>query len=208
MTTEGSSFTINLPNTKETTAAKSDNVFEHTTVDYIINRNTQLDNENKQLRQEINELTKKLEEEENYNDSNEKKNSNMRLILKNMVESNKLQTGIIELNVSIIDIQSKTFKKLKILNNYETVLYLSFIFIHFLQYILTISPSWTYSLFTLTYYVIFSYILYYLEQNKAQFIDMNKKHIKTLQSDIKKKSEELKQISSTTDYLGDYIDAI
>lgn len=206
--TEGSSFTINLPNTKQSTADKSDSALEHTTVDYIINRNTQLDNENKELREAINDLNKKLEEEENYNDSNEKKNTNMRLMLKNMVEVNKLQTNVIELNVNVIEIQSKTFKKIQLFNTYETFAYISFMFIHFLQYFMTSPTSWTYTLFIMTYYIALGYGLYYLEQNKFQVIDANKKHIKTLQTKIKNKNEEIKKISSTTDYLGDYIDAI
>lgn len=212
MTNESNTFTINLPNPKipnKTVNESSDSP----TVTYIIERNQVLDEENKELRQEVQVLSSKLEEEEEYNDVNQKKNNNLKMVLKNLLETQKEQDIIVELNKKINKLRDENVS-----NNYKnhTKIY-NIMMISIVCSMMGFIMSCMYPY----YMVIVALTLMSFSVNYYMFIEIKKynndiitlkqelsKNIKDTNITIQLHQDIINKMKTTTDYMNEYIDII
>jgi vacuolar-type H+-ATPase subunit I/STV1 len=212
MTTESNSFTINLPNPKNNTGSpESSN--DTRSIDYIIERNRLLDEENKELRQENQELAHKIEEEEEYNDSNQKKNNNLKMVLKNLLETKNLQGQVLELNNEINtlerDIHDRVYKThvedyqlvclTTLCNVFASLMYFTYSNIVFNIIVFVLSCFINYSIFIK------------IRKNQAYVVSeetTTSTKIKKIKATIKTHQESIKKMDETSDYLNEYIDII
>lgn len=80
---------------------------------YIIQQNSQLHGENKELHARINELEKELADSEGDSDRQEKSLTYMRGLLHNLVEKDKLEKGLVEYVISESEYREKRVKLLE-----------------------------------------------------------------------------------------------
>lgn len=210
MTTESNSFTINLP--------KSDPKLSNTSndarsIDYIIERNQNLDEENKELRRENTELAHKLEEEEEYNDSNQKKNNNLKMVLKNFVETKKVQTQISISQIEMYKLAHENTRQLTAVqteNYYLMCTIMSYNSGAFVLFSLFSSFVFLTLLLALTCFVNFG-MFQKIYQNQEFLISQESimiNKIKQIKNTIKMHKESIKKMEETSDYLNEYIDLI
>lgn len=200
---ETSSFTFNLPINK---SGKSTDNDANMTVAYIIQRNQALDDENKQLRQEIAEVNQKLEEEEDYNDSNQKKNNNLKMMLKNFVETKKLQEKILTLKDDIVKTEHDKSQHLLATGNYKSGIILAILLVSLFQYMFTMSTLGF--MFSMLIHVASGGYCYHIYQYEGHLLISARKKITNLKNEIKECEKQMKDINLTNDYLDDFIDII
>lgn len=204
-----SSFTINLP---DTTTTNNDKVETKTdkSLEYIIQKNEKLDDQNKELTIEIQVLKAKLEEEEGINDNNDLKLNNMRSVTKNVVEA-KIIAENIKNEYTLINYNHEELIKLSNKNYTEFITMLNnYLLMHIILFIIYTLYYSTYCMLLLSIFI-YMYVYNEISNKKKEYTIIEKStnnEINIIKAKIAKLNLELTKLKNATDYLHDYIDSI
>lgn len=207
MPTKSSNFTINIPNT---TSVIDNDLNTDSTLNYILENNKSLDKENKQLRQEISTIVKKMEEEEEYNDSNQTKNNNLKMVLKNLIETKNIQNEVTKLHTEINTHKTENIKEYNMIYKMNNYIIYFLIFYNIIIHCVNITSNMNIIMLGVTCFI--DYYLYNTTVKNHKQIKLNETNLTKVVAKINLKISEhkinIKKMSVTSDYLNDYIDMI
>jgi hypothetical protein len=180
---------------------------------YIILMNEELNNKNRELIQQLADLTYEKEQLEEDNEKMEKSTTYQRGLLHNLSELNKLEVEVSknekELNKNLIEENKYLKQKIKD-KEYNAKLFVGLVFI-----VLLIQSSIQLISFVSLIYIILSSIGVFIlgKFNNSLIFSFNslekfEKKRDVITDYIKAKSGEIKKITSSSDFLGDFIDSM
>ena len=180
---------------------------------YIILMNEELNNKNRELIQQLSDLTYEKEQLEEDNEKMEKSTTYQRGLLHNLSELNKLEVEVSknekELNKNLIEENKYLKQKIKD-KEYNAKLFVGLVFI-----VLLIQSSIQLISFVSLIYIILSSIGVFIvgKFNNSLIFSVNslekfEKKRDVITDYIKAKSGEIKKITSSSDFLGDFIDSM
>lgn len=180
---------------------------------YIILANEELNNKNRELIQQLADLTSEKENLEEDNEKMEKSTTYQRGLLHNLSELNKLEVEVSknekELNKNLME-ENKYLKQRIKDTEYNAKLFMGLVFI-----VLLIQSSIQLISFVSLISIILSSISVFIlgKFNNSLIFSVNsiekfEKKRDVITDYIKAKSEEIKKITSSSDFLGDYIESM
>jgi len=180
---------------------------------YIILMNEELNNKNRELIQQLSDLTYEKEQLEEDNEKMEKSTTYQRGLLHNLSELNKLEVEVSknekELNKNLIEENKYLKQKIKD-KEYNAKLFVGLVFI-----VLLIQSSIQLISFVSLIYIILSSIGVFIlgKFNNSLIFSVNslekfEKKRDVITDYIKAKSGEIKKITSSSDFIGDFIDSM
>lgn len=180
---------------------------------YIILMNEELNNKNRELIQQLSDLTYEKEQLEEDNEKMEKSTTYQRGLLHNLSELNKLEVEVSknekELNKNLIEENKYLKQKIKD-KEYNAKLFVGLVFI-----VLLIQSSIQLISFVSLIYIILSSVGVFIlgKFNNSLIFSVNslekfEKKRDAITDYIKAKSGEIKKITSSSDFLGDFIDSM
>lgn len=180
---------------------------------YIILANEELNNKNRELIQQLADLTSEKENLEEDNEKMEKSTTYQRGLLHNLSELNKLEVEVSknekELNKNLMEENKYLKQRIKDIE-YNAKLFTGLVFI-----VLLIQSSIQLISFVSLISIILSSISVFIlgKFNNSLIFSVNsiekfEKKRDVITDYIKAKSEEIKKITSSSDFLGDYIESM
>jgi len=180
---------------------------------YIILMNEELNNKNRELIQQLSDLTYEKEQLEEDNEKMEKSTTYQRGLLHNLSELNKLEVEVSknekELNKNLIE-ENKYLKQQIKDKEYNAKLFVGLVFI-----VLLIQSSIQLISFVSLIYIILSSVGVFIlgKFNNSLIFSVNslekfEKKRDAITDYIKAKSGEIKKITSSSDFIGDFIDSM
>lgn len=187
-----------------------------TAIKHTIAISEKLDNENKKLIIQVNNLEHKLEGEESINDSNDKKISELRHLLKNINEERLLLQKINKIHIKSIEIHKNNCDNEHKLYRLFENLYLFTILIHFILIIFElIMGGISYYQFIINIFlsigifkIIFKMNISIKLKSYKNNIDGNGLLLENKKKDINHYMHKINELKLTNDLLTNYIDSI